>query len=141
MTMDDKVITPHKQQTYSDPTHSELEEVLDWLSFIDRVDGDMELALELVEIFLAGLPQQWKQIVDNVVSADALAVRKSAHTIKGAVSNFGAHEAVTAALALEKMARNGDLTSAPEALAHLEIEIGRVRTVLTAWRDNNSSNV
>ena len=42
-------------------------------------------------------------------------MRKGAHTLKGAVANFGAKEVVEKAKALEMIGKTGDLSSAEEA--------------------------
>jgi hypothetical protein len=52
--------------------------------------------------------------------------------LKGAVANFAARSAYEAAFRLEKMARSGDLSGAPEAEAALAREIERLRPALMA---------
>jgi HPt (histidine-containing phosphotransfer) domain-containing protein len=57
-----------------------------------------------------------------------------AHTIKGAVSTFGAQRAWDAALRIETLGRNGDLREAPAALVELQEALQRLEGALAAER-------
>ena len=57
-------------------------------------------------------------------------MQRVAHTIKGALSHFGAREAVARALRLELMGREGNLADAAGACADLEAELQRAEQVL-----------
>ena len=51
---------------------------------------------------------------------DAAALFEAAHALRGSVANFGATQAVAAALKLELMGKAGDLAGAPAALIDLQ---------------------
>ena len=65
-----------------------------------------------------------------------LEVRRLAHTIKGAASCFAAGPAVAAALRLEMMGKDGELSGAIEACDSLEHEVGRLKQALTTYARN-----
>jgi HPt (histidine-containing phosphotransfer) domain-containing protein len=75
---------------------------------------------ELAKIFLEDCPIRLSAIQAGVERRDAAALREAAHALRGSVANFGAAQAVEAALKLELMGKAGDLTGAPAAFADLQ---------------------
>jgi HPt (histidine-containing phosphotransfer) domain-containing protein len=61
---------------------------------------------------------------------DAGDLRRVAHTVKGALGQFGAEAACAAAQRLEAMGQDGNLAGAAEACAVLEQELRRVEPAL-----------
>jgi HPt (histidine-containing phosphotransfer) domain-containing protein len=74
----------------------------------------------LAKIFLEDCPARLSAIQAGVERRDAPALLEAAHALRGSVANFGATRAVEAAMKLELMAKAGDLTGAPAALADLQ---------------------
>ena len=68
-----------------------------------------------------------------VAAADAVWVRRAAHTIKGAVDNCGAGSAYDAAFRLERMAGDRRLDGAEEAVGTLDQEIQRLLPALMGF--------
>src|SRR5690348_8099615 len=101
-------------------------EIIDWKRGLAAADGDSALLNELLKMFANQAPASLEKLRSAVEMKDAPAVERAAHTVKGAVSNFGADAAVQAALKLEVMGRHGDLEHAGEALRSVEQEIRRV---------------
>jgi len=64
---------------------------------------------------------------------DAVRLRQAAHTLKGEVSNFGARAAVEAALRLEMMGRDEELTDADAAYTDLERALEYLLPALMAF--------
>jgi CheY-like chemotaxis protein len=101
-----------------------------------RVAGDVELLRTLVEMFVESCPEQVEALRQAIARGDAAATRRLAHTLKGALANFGVTDAVAEAFELERMAAEGDLARAdagwrrlaetlrgvPEALKQLLVE-------------------
>jgi two-component system sensor histidine kinase/response regulator len=112
--------------------------VLDIGAMLDRVGGDTDLLRELARIFREDCPKLLAEIRRAVATENAPALMQAAHTLKGAVANFGADAAREAAFRLEIM----DLKPAREAVGDLESEIQRFEQALsalaqrlsTAWR-------
>ncbi len=92
-------------------------------AMLAELDGDEELVTELINTMRAEEPKLVYEVRVAVEAADAALVTRAAHTLKGAVSNFGARAAADAALRLEQMGRAGDLSHAIPALATLEMEM------------------
>ncbi|MBI3799424.1 MAG: response regulator [Deltaproteobacteria bacterium] len=106
--------------------------VLEEAEVLARVGGDRVLLAELVEIFVAEYPSLLAALRAGLIANDPQAVYSAAHSLKGAVGNFGATATVEAARVLEGMGRQGELTGAPAALAVLEHELVRLQPLLTA---------
>lgn len=106
-------------------------QLLDAKELMARFDGDTALLQEAAELFRHGYPKLLSQLRDAISRDDAETVERTAHTIKGSVSNFGSTSAVEAAIRLEKMGHARDLRHATEASDALEREIERLMPVLT----------
>jgi signal transduction histidine kinase/DNA-binding response OmpR family regulator len=108
------------------------QDVLNKDTLLASVDGDVELLGEMAAIFLDECPKRLSDIRHAVASSDARALQRTAHTLKGSVANFTAHTATQAAMRLEMMGRDGDLTESEPALIELEGEIERLKPALEA---------
>lgn len=107
---------------------------LDINALLNNFDGDRELVLMLARVFADSSPSQLSEMGDALARGDAEALSRSAHTLRGSVSNFGAEAAVDAAAKLEQLARTGDLSNANSALALLQGEIEQVREELDTFQ-------
>ncbi len=99
---------------------------------LDRVGGDRELLEEVAQLFLDDYPNSVAEIEQALAAGDARGVERGAHTLKGAVSNFGADSVVETALALEMAGRAGDLTTAPEQFMRLNARLSALHDELVA---------
>jgi two-component system, sensor histidine kinase and response regulator len=104
---------------------------------LSRAGHDMELAGELVTIFLDEMPRWIDEMTQAIAAADAARLQRVAHTLKGAVGNFGASAAVDLALILERMGRDGDLTDAAAVADALAGELRRVEPKLCSFAEKH----
>ena len=104
--------------------------VVDRAAVLDRVGGDEELLQEIIVIFMEEYPALINGIREAVKKQDPAALERSAHNLKGTVSNFGAPSATQAALDLELMGRKGDILRAPALVRVLELELVSLRGAL-----------
>ena len=100
--------------------------VLNIPELAERLDGDFELFVELSDLFFEDSLSLLNKIEESIRKNDPEALRKSAHTLKGAVSNFSAQKAYDAAYELETAGRDGVFDSAPEKFSMLKNEIAEV---------------
>jgi two-component system sensor histidine kinase/response regulator len=110
----------------------EANRTLDREVILERVGGDVEFLQEIAGLFAEDCPKLLAEIRTAISTRDPEALQRAAHTLKGSVSNFGAEPARLAALRLEMLGRNGDLTEAPEACSVLEDEMQRFTAALAA---------
>jgi len=110
------------------------EEVIDREAALARIDGDWELLRELAGIFLEESPGLLLGIRDAISRGDSEALVRAAHKFKGSVGNFAAQLAFDAALTLEEIGREGDMSKAEDAYETLETEAERLRRALVALK-------
>jgi CheY-like chemotaxis protein/HPt (histidine-containing phosphotransfer) domain-containing protein len=95
-----------------------------------RVGGDRALLVEICQLFLQELPGHLTKIRAALDAGAADSLRASAHTLKGAASNFSAPLVVGAALRLERAGESGDLGSGEELWTTLKFEADRLARAL-----------
>jgi len=100
--------------------------VLNIPELAERLDGDFELFIELSELFFEDSATLLIKIEDSIKNKNSDALRKSAHTLKGAVSNFSAQKAYDAAYELEVAGKDQMFDNASEKLNSLKSEIAEV---------------
>jgi|SRR3972149_11353367 len=97
---------------------------------LSRMDGDIELLREIAGLFLESYPSQLAGIQNAIARNDSKALESAAHDIKGSVGVFCAKPPFEAALELEIIGRENNLSKAYEAYKVLSIEIERLRRAL-----------
>jgi HPt (histidine-containing phosphotransfer) domain-containing protein len=105
--------------------------LVDREALLVQVDGDTELLRRMISLFLADAPERLSAIREAVESNNAESLARLAHRLKGAVSNFSSEPVTLAALRLETMAQQRDLSSARAAYQDLEGMIERLTPELT----------
>jgi two-component system sensor histidine kinase/response regulator len=92
----------------------------DAAGLLERVEGDTELLREIVDLFAADSPRLLDELRQASAEGDAETLKRAAHTLKGAASNFGATAVMDAARDLETMGREGNLAGAAAVCGRLE---------------------
>jgi HPt (histidine-containing phosphotransfer) domain-containing protein len=106
---------------------------------LERVEGDMDLLKEMVDLFLEEYPRMVVAIEHALTTSNAQALQNAAHTLKGAVSNFSAYGATEASLTLEKMGRRQDFTNTATALSTLKHELVLLSSALEALQEKEAA--
>ncbi|MDO8589260.1 MAG: response regulator [Armatimonadota bacterium] len=104
-----------------------VEKPFDFGPALQRVDGDRELLIELLDIFFKDFPNLFDRIRESITNGNTGELQRAAHTLKGAVGTFSARDFFDAASALEQAGRKGDLVSAPRLCDTIEREADRLR--------------
>src|SRR5579864_8652825 len=97
--------------------------IMEKKALLEIMENDAEFLKTLIGIFLADCPGKLAAIRAGVVAHDSLEIMKASHSLKGAVSVFGAESAVNAAQNLESMGREGKQEEFSGAFALLEQEM------------------
>ncbi len=95
-------------------------EQIDRVSLLERVEGDQELLTEMIHLFQEDAPNLLTAMRDALQRGDMAVLERSAHSLKGAMSNLSARATAAAALQLEKDAKNKDADSAKGSLVEVE---------------------
>lgn len=101
-------------------------EPLDWTALRENCAGDEGLIAEVLELFRNESGGMLADIAAAVTAGEAVAIRRTAHRLKGALVSLAARPATDAAKALELAGADGDLAAAREHYALLERELGLV---------------
>jgi len=110
-----------------------VEPILDHAAMLETVERDLVLLRELVEIFLAEAPGLLAQLRSGVAGKNAESVERAAHTLKGALMNFGARRACEVTRQLELHGREAHLADAAPLVSRLESEMAQVCRALSAY--------
>ncbi len=127
-----------EQKPSAKSQHEEL--ALDREAALARLDGDHDLFLTMREIFLEDCGGMLHQVSNAIAERDAKALAHAAHTLKGAVSSFGAPDATALALELETMGRQGQIGGAGELNPRLEAAVGKLVTELENYPQDTEVN-
>ncbi|HOJ14131.1 MAG TPA: Hpt domain-containing protein [Deltaproteobacteria bacterium] len=94
---------------------------------LSEFDGDRDFLQGLLRAFLENVGRQIPALRRAIGTADAQEVRSLAHAIKGGAGNLGAQRLAECAWAMERMAGEGGLARAHEALERLEAQHERLK--------------
>jgi len=97
-----------------------------------RVDNDLDLLRELLEIFKEIAPKRVEALREAVERGDAAKAVAEAHALKGMLSNLAAKPAAEAAGALEQLGRTGKVREFAAALVTLEARMDRLQPAIDA---------
>ncbi len=93
----------------------------------ERLAGDNDLLDQVIELFEGSYPQLLSDMDDAIASRNAENLRRSAHTLKGMVSNLGGEVLAQAAFEIEEMGRE-------EVFDDIELKTDRVKELLDQFR-------
>jgi HPt (histidine-containing phosphotransfer) domain-containing protein len=96
------------------------------------VAGKQELLRQLGNLFLKEGGKLMAEVNKAIQDADAVRLRRAAHTLGSSAGCFGARATVEAAFRLELMGRDNNLDGAEAASAALQTELDRMTRALAA---------
>ena len=105
---------------------------------LDRVDNDTAFLAQTVEMLQSDGRSLMVQVKTAIAAADAPTVGRTAHTLKGMISNFCAPAVQALALEVEMAGKAGGVAIASEAIARLEPELEGLITELAAFLEAKS---
>lgn len=109
--------------------------IFDYAGSLRRMGNDHSLFLEMIGLLKEDAPQYIAAIHASAASHDFPTLKRSAHTLKGLVMNFGATRAVLAAVFLENLAATAERDAAeennfPAAISELVDALRELQTAL-----------
>ena len=96
---------------------------------LEQAADDMELLLELLEIFKDSFKTDYEQIKNGIESDAPDQVSAAAHSIKGAAASLGIKGINDVVKAIEEDSRDGNLDVAREKLPLLETLMGELQNI------------
>jgi HPt (histidine-containing phosphotransfer) domain-containing protein len=118
------------------PTSERPATCIDRSAALECMAGDEELLREIAGLFVQECPRQLEALGRAIVQGDVAGARRAAHTIKGAVVNFGARAAADLANQIEAIAKDGSLAQVGGLFADLKKQLSGVTAELTVWTSN-----
>jgi HPt (histidine-containing phosphotransfer) domain-containing protein len=124
----------HTREASRPPAQEPGEPDHDREAFLGRLGGLVDLAPELVAIFLEDLPGQIRALEDAAAASDGPRARRVAHRIKGSAAGVGAVRLSRTAARAEAAAASGD----DQAVARLAASVAEAFTsaraaLVEAW--------
>ncbi len=98
--------------------------------YLRRNLDDRILARDVLNIFVRSTPNYLASLKELLKEGDAVGLRKQAHAVKGACSTVGAEQMRETALQLEKLAKDGELSSASSLAERLYCDYRRMEAEL-----------
>jgi HPt (histidine-containing phosphotransfer) domain-containing protein len=105
--------------------------VLDQSRLLAEFGDDPETLGELRDLFIAHLPTLLQEIRTACQSGDAQALGKSAHSLKGAGSTYGAERLARVCKHLEMMGKSGQIEGADAVVELLEQELEKLTAAIS----------
>ena len=96
------------------------DDLLDLAEFKERVQDDIELLLELLDIYSSDFVEKRKLIQEAVEKKNFEQIKSVAHSLKGASGNISAKTMRECFLKLEEMGKAGSMSGAPELLVQID---------------------
>ena len=113
--------------------------LIDKARLFNEFAGDEEILAELRDTFLSELPKLMNAIEATIKDGNAKGLEHSAHTLKGAVSNFQTQKVKDAAFALENQGRQGSLDGAAANFETLKQLMSELQNELATLTSKNAS--
>jgi two-component system sensor histidine kinase/response regulator len=98
--------------------------------FLERLDGDEELFVAVIQLFLEDCPEQLDAIKAALDARSAEDVRISAHALKGSAATLSAFRLAEAAERMERFGAERQLDEAAAAWTLVSTEASLVRELL-----------
>ena len=103
---------------------------LDWEASLAYLDHNEALLRDMASLFCTECPKLMAGIREANAQQEMSELRRAAHTLKGSADVFAARPAAAAALRLETMGREENLTNVEDAWSALEDAIARLLPAL-----------
>jgi CheY-like chemotaxis protein len=106
--------------------------LIDEQEVLKGLGGDRDLFTDVLSLFLEDSNRLFREIKAAVAGKDPAALARSAHALKGSIANLSSGAAHRYSAELEKMGKNGEVSSAPEFIRKLEDALQKLRSAAIA---------
>jgi HPt (histidine-containing phosphotransfer) domain-containing protein len=107
---------------------------------IARLDGDEELARQLIALFLGEYPRLMDGLRVSVNGGSPDAVRRAAHAAKGCIANFVEGGPQATAHRIEQLGSAGTLDGVPALVTQLEREVEGLARAMVAFQESSCAS-
>lgn len=103
-------------------------------------DGDPELLLDLIRLFLDDGPSKIATLTEGLRDRDCDKIERAAHSLKGSSGNLGARRMQHTCEQLQMAMRSKDLATAERLAPELTVQFDDVRAALTRLQQRYAVN-
>jgi len=107
--------------------------VFDYDDFLHRIDGDVELLKEVIEIFLEDTPVLLTNLYAGIKQGDAVAVERAVHTLKGATANISAKRLQQLSHHVQLVLKNNNVAYLEQFIDDFEENYEKLNQVLNGY--------
>ena len=104
-----------------------MNEIIDLKDFMERVQDDKELLVELLDIFQEDFVGKRQMLDEAVKSSDINKIKEVAHSLKGASGNISAKEMHANFLKVEGATKNNDLNQVASLLKEIDVQFDQIK--------------
>lgn len=104
-----------------------MSEIIDLPDFMERVQDDKELLLELLDIFQEDFVNKRQMLDEAVKSSDITKIKEVAHSLKGASGNISAKEMHANFLKIEHAAKSNDVNQIASILKDVDVQFEQIK--------------
>ena len=104
-----------------------MSEIIDLKDFMERVQDDKELLLELLDIFQEDFVGKRQSLAEALKSNDISKIKEVAHSLKGASGNISAKALHANFLKMEGAAKSNDLAQASGLLSEIDGQFEQIK--------------
>jgi len=104
-----------------------MSEIIDLPDFMERVQDDKELLVELLDIFQEDFVGKRLAIGEAVKTNDVTKIKEVAHSLKGASGNISAKEMHANFLKIEQCAKNNDIAGITPILQSIDGQFEQIK--------------
>ena len=101
-------------------------DIFDFDEALDNVGGSVDFLRELAMVLIEDIPNTLNNLDIAIKEKDPLAIKISAHTLKGSVSNLSAKKAAGIAMNIEQRAMQNQLADMEDLFEELKLEVSRL---------------
>jgi two-component system, sensor histidine kinase and response regulator len=101
-------------------------------TILEAVGGNVKLLARVRDAFTSQSPRLMDSMREAIAQRNHDELYRSAHTLKGAISNFGMGEALDAAIQIERAGREADFSRAAALLPSLEVAVHELEDRMSA---------
>ena len=106
------------------------ETIIDVECLREQFDGDKELLDEVVAIFAEDCPDRLQEASRAIAAKDSEALRRAAHSLKGAAGTLAAVEVKDLAGRIEELSKTNDFETSAQLISLLEKKVQRLFAAL-----------
>ena len=103
------------------------DDILDLKEFLERVQDDKELLLELLDIFQADFQDKRQKIKEALQNKNYEDLRSLAHSLKGASGNISAKALWATFFKFEEISKKQDLTEAEKIFSLMDAQFATLQ--------------